>query len=679
MTSLRDIPVSRKLAMIITVATTTAVLVMSAAFLAYDYSNSRREALEQLQTFGRIAGDNSTAAVAFNDARTAAEVLNTLKEGPEIESACTYDADHKVLAEYHRHSGAKCPESVAAMPAAAFTPTGAVFTQPIRVNEAIAGYIYVESNLSLLQLRRSRFVSITVAFLFISLMAGVLLGTTLQSWIVRPITGLASVMERVSATRDYALRAEPRGSDEIGKLVSGFNQMLTEVQESHARLKQQALNDELTGLPNRRLLADRLAQALAMAKRNATSVAVIYMDLDGFKLVNDTLGHSVGDLLLREVADRLGRRVRAADTFARIGGDEFTLVATSIRSGKDAGIVADALLAEFAKPFTIGGHELVLTASIGISMYPADALEAEQLVQQADTAMYVAKSSGKNRATFFSPEFGDAVRERLELENQLRGALERGELTAHYQPEFEVLTNRLVRFESLARWRHPTLGMIPPLKFIPIAEENGLIIPIGTWMLEQACRSAVRWQQLSESPVGVGVNVSSVQFLQRDFVETVQRTLENTGLDPKLLQLELTESVLMPGNNACLEKMAQLRALGVSLAVDDFGTGYSSLSYLPRLPFDCLKIDRSFLEHIVASPDPPAMMRSVADLAHNLKMTVIIEGVETTEQLALIRSVGCDEVQGYLFGRPTADPDEYLTKKAASNEETASLQHAVDL
>jgi diguanylate cyclase (GGDEF)-like protein len=481
-------------------------------------------------------------------------------------------------------------------------------------------------------------------------------------FIVTPIAELAATMEQVGLSRDYSVRAEPRGADEVRKLASGFNNMLAEIQASHTRLKQQALHDELTGLPNRRLLADRLSHALAAAKRQQNTVAVIYMDLDGFKLVNDTLGHSVGDLLLRQVAERLRRRVRSSDTIARIGGDEFTIIAAQIRNAKEAALIANYLLAEFATPFVIQEHELMLTASIGISLYPQDGLEAEQIIKQADTAMYVAKSTGKNKATFFTPAFGDAVRERLELENQLRGALERGELAVHYQPEFEITSNRLVRFEALVRWENPTLGMIPPTKFIPIAEESGLIIPIGGWVMEQACAAAARWQTLSHDPVRVAVNVSTIQFLQNNFVEMVDRMLKSTALDPRLLQLELTESVLMPGHGDAMAKLSELRSLGVSLAVDDFGTGYSSLSYLPRLPFDYLKIDRSFLEQIMESKDPRAMMASVINLAHNLQITVIIEGVETPEQLALVRGIGCDEVQGYLFGRPTADPDQYLSK-----------------
>ena len=425
-------------------------------------------------------------------------------------------------------------------------------------------------------------------------------------------------------------------------------------------LERQALYDDLTGLANRRLFRDRLEHALAGAKRRNGIVALIYIDLDGFKLVNDTLGHTVGDVLLRVVADRLGRRIRASNTFARIGGDEFTVVVDDLHSGDQAELVAKALLAEFTEPFSVSGHELTLTASLGISFYPNDAPDAEQLIQQADTAMYVAKNSGKNGFSLYATQFGDAVRERLELENQLRGAVERGEFVVHYQPEFETITHRLVRLEALVRWNHPTLGMIPPLKFIPIAEDTGLIVPIGIWIMEQACMEAVKWQAQSDGPVQVAVNISAIQLRNADFVADVVAVLSRTGLMPDLLQIELTESVLVPELLEATSSLSRLRSLGVRIAIDDFGTGYSSLSYLHQMPFDFVKIDRSFLAHVSQPGRSRSPLQSIVELAHNLNMTVIVEGVETLKQLDLVTKVGCDEFQGYLMGRPAADPSLYL-------------------
>lgn len=660
---LKDLSVSHKLAIILTITTTVASFLMAVAFSAYDYSSSKLDARVHLTTLGKIVADNSTAAVAFNDAQSAGEVLNTLHQEPDIQDGCTYSQLKQLLAEYHRGSGKTCPDHIVAGNEVTITSAGAKYVQVILLHDAPVGYIYLESNLAQVKVRRTRFTAIALVFSVASLVAAGLLGSVLQRWLTRPIVELASVMQEVSEFSNYSLRVKLRGADEIGRLVAGFNLMLTEIQSSQARLEHQALNDELTGLPNRRLFADRLEHALMRAMRQQQIVALIYLDLDGFKLVNDTLGHTIGDALLCEIADRLRLRVRDSDTLARIGGDEFTVVVEDLHSFEEANLIAKDLLAEFATPFFFKGHELSLTASLGISFYPQSASDAEHLIQQADTAMYVAKSTGKNRFILFTPEFGDAVQERLELENQLRGASERNEFAVHYQPQFEATTHRLVRFEALIRWNHPTRGEIPPSKFIPIAEETGLIVPIGLWVMQEACIEAVKWQARSERPVQVAVNISTVQLLHGDFVEIVIDVLNRTGLKPNLLQLELTESVLLPGFGETADGLSQLHALGVGMAIDDFGTGYSSLSYLHRVPFDVVKIDRSFLAQISQSEHSRATMQSIVELAHNMKMTVIVEGVETASQLDFVQELGCDEIQGFLLGRPTAEPSQYFAEE----------------
>jgi diguanylate cyclase (GGDEF)-like protein len=434
----------------------------------------------------------------------------------------------------------------------------------------------------------------------------------------------------------------------------------------------------LTGLPNRRLFADRLAHTLALATRKAQKVGLLYIDLDGFKLVNDTFGHAIGDILLIQVASRLKSRVREADTLARIGGDEFTVALSDVGLRSDAIRVASQILEVLAAPFMIEAHKISIGASIGISLFPQDSADPALLFQQADSAMYAAKRSGKNSVSCYTPELGSSLCERMNLESQLRGAVGRGEITIHYQPEFDLTDGgtRLVRFEALARWTHPTLGSIPPVKFIPVAEESGVIVALGSYILEQACRDAVGWQALTNSPVQVAVNVSGIQFARKNFVEEVVKTLERTRLSPSLLQLELTESVMLSDTERAIETLMQLRNLGISLAIDDFGTGYSSLSYLQRLPFNSLKIDRSFVEVLDGRPDARRMVDSLINLAHNLNMRVIAEGVEKSEQMELIRSLGGDEVQGYLLGRPTSTPEEILRSHYSENPETVAL-HAI--
>ncbi|HEY1799463.1 MAG TPA: EAL domain-containing protein [Terriglobales bacterium] len=497
----------------------------------------------------------------------------------------------------------------------------------------------------------------------------------------KAVHDLTGAMQKVTLKKDFSGKVSVGGDDEIVQLGIEFNKMLAELKSRDAakkraeeKLQYQALTDELTGLPNRRLLSDRLTQTLALAKRREKIVAVLYIDLDGFKLVNDSLGHMVGDMLLGQVSERLQSRIRQSDTLARLGGDEFTVVLTTLECKEDAGRVATNLLEALSKPFFLESHEVVISASIGISLYPENGADGIELLQQADSAMYTAKRNGKNQLCYYTSELGSLVRERLSLENQLRGAMSRGEIAVHYQPEFDVLSGRLIRFEALARWTHPTLGVIPPSKFIPIAEESGLIIPFGAYIMERACAEAVSWQGQSPEPIQVAVNVSSIQFMRETFVHEVSEILRHTGLKPNLLQIELTESVMLHGAEKAAEVMRQLGALGVSMAIDDFGTGYSCFSYLPKLPFNALKIDRSFVKELEYRPETKAMVQSLVTLAHNLDMQVIVEGVETPEQLAMIKQFGGNEAQGYLLGKPTADPSSQLTRW---RESLGQLQPAV--
>jgi diguanylate cyclase (GGDEF)-like protein len=495
------------------------------------------------------------------------------------------------------------------------------------------------------------------------------------------ITDFIHVMQDVIRNKRFTSRVPVQGRNEIALLSDEFNHMLAELHlrdmaktEAESRLQHQALTDELTGLPNRRLLSDRLSQVLEMAKRESRILVLLYLDLDGFKLVNDSLGHIVGDKLLAEVAQRLGSRIRKSDTLARLGGDEFTVVLTNLHCKDEATLVANNLLETLSRPFFIENQEITISASIGISVFPENGANATDLLQQADTAMYSAKRDGKNRIMYFTPELGSSARERLNLENELRGAIVRGEIAVHYQPEFDIATRRLVRFEALARWHHPTLGNIPPDRFIPVAEESGLIIPLGTFVLEQACREAVMWQTISGRPIQVAVNVSTVQFKRDSFVDEVAVALRDTGLAPRLLQLELTESVMLDGTERASKTMKRLAAMGISIAVDDFGTGYSCFSYLPRLPFNTLKIDRSFVNELGKRPEMTAMVRSLVVLAHDLNMQVVVEGVETVQQLEAIKAIGGNEVQGYLLGRPTAEPQDLLrTHSATLSPATADI------
>jgi len=447
------------------------------------------------------------------------------------------------------------------------------------------------------------------------------------------------------------------------------------------RLSYQAQHDALTGLPNRFLLEDRLEQAIFYANRHESRLAVLIIDLDGFKYINDSVGHQCGDQVLIEVSQRLRSITRRTDTLARIGGDEFCLVLSDLHRSSDSFQVANTCLDILRKPLMIAQREYSVSASIGISCYPEHGTEPETLQQNADTAMYHAKFNGKNGFQVFTPEINAHLRERLELMGDLRHALENGELHLEYQPQFDA-DGRLVGFEALLRWSHPKRGVISPDKFVPIAEETGLIVPLGNWVLDEACRQLAVWRRSGHSNLRVAVNVSTVQFERQDWMQTISETLKKNGVPPSCLELELTETVVMKNCERAASRLTELRALGVSSAIDDFGTGYSSLKYLQNLPIDTLKIDQSFIRNLDSSSDVRsgngAIVQAIVTLAQQLGLRVVAEGVETDEELEVLRRLGCDFVQGYLFSRPMSveQCDRFLHSGTTDSKRRASRKSA---
>ena len=413
-----------------------------------------------------------------------------------------------------------------------------------------------------------------------------------------------------------------------------------------------AQHDFLTGLPNRMLLADRLTQAIAMANRSHDKVAVLFLDLDGFKHVNDSLGHSLGDKLLKTVGDRLQAAVRKSDTVSRHGGDEFVILLSSIQQSEDSLNRVKDVISKVILPYSIDGHDLHLSVSIGISIYPDDSDSAEQLIQDADNAMYHAKEQGNNNYRFFREVMNVQAIRRQYLETGLHRALERHEFLLHYQPKVNLNSGQIVGVEALLRWRHPERGLIPPVEFIPLAESTGLITPIGRWVLREACMQAREWRRAGLPHIGMAVNISAVEFRDKDFLANLRSTLDEAGMNPVNLELELTESVLMRHVESTDLLLRELHAMGVRLTVDDFGTGYSSLSYLSRFPIGCLKIDRSFVQRINSEQNDDLIIRAVIGMGQSLNQRVVAEGVETQEQLAFLQLLGCDEGQGYYFSHP---------------------------
>ena len=490
----------------------------------------------------------------------------------------------------------------------------------------------------------------------------------LRETAVQAREGETHVREEATTAREQEVRTAERlqaaPSDQMLRLqqvnahlviaTMEAHKLAEQVQTAKVELDHLAHHDVLTDLPNRTLLQDRLSQAIELARRQGRQLAVMFMDLDQFKHINDSLGHAVGDQLLRSVARRLVACVRQSDTVSRQGGDEFVLLLPSIEQAEDAALSAQKILVALALPHRIDWHDLHIGVSIGISIYPNDGQDAETLIKSADIAMYYAKEGGRNNYKFFEQSMNVLAVQRQSVEASLRRALERQEFVLHYQPKINLRSGTIVGVEALIRWQHPQRGLLPPAQFVPIAEDCGLILPIGRWVLRTACLQARAWVQAGLPPITIAVNTSALEFRAKDFLENIRTTLAETQLEPRYLELELTESVLMRDGEATDAMLHALADLGVKLAVDDFGTGYSSLSYLRKFPIDTLKIDQSFVKRISSNPEDAAIVSAVIGMGKSLKQSVIAEGVETPEQCTFLRAEQCDEGQGYYFGRPMA-------------------------
>ncbi|MGB4062325.1 MAG: EAL domain-containing protein [Azonexus sp.] len=453
-----------------------------------------------------------------------------------------------------------------------------------------------------------------------------------------------------SAIEDSAAPIHNRDGQVAGAVIVFHD--VSESRNMALKMAHLAHHDFLTGLPNRILLTERLSRAIGRARRHSKQVALMYIDLDYFKHVNDSLGHAVGDLLLQMVAERLKLCVRDTDTVSRQGGDEFVVLLTEIEQGPDAAPVAEKILAAFADPCVICGNELHVTLSIGVSIYPNDGQDADEVMKNADTAMYHAKANGRNNYQFFTTEMNTRAVRRLFIEGNLRRALKQGEFMLYYQPKVDLATGLMIGSEALIRWQDPEHGLVYPNQFVPIAEESGLIVPIGSWVLREACRQVCAWQDSGLLAVPVSVNISAVEFRHKNFLEGVATILRETGMLPSYLELEMTESILMHDAKSSESVLDSLKAMGMQLAIDDFGTGYSSLSYLKRFPINTLKIDQSFVRDIDIDVDDASIVKAMIGMGKSLKQRVIAEGVETQSQLDFLRKLQCDEGQGFLLGHP---------------------------
>lgn len=664
---LRNSSISTKLAIVNAAATIAALVMVLLIALGYEFFAFRQSMAEEIRVQSIIIESNSTAALAFGDAKAAAETLAALRASPDIDHAIIYLPDGKPFASYIRtDSGHTELPGLPKQRGLVFHRGGYTLAQDIKLDGRLLGYLYVEANANRLYYSLQLFGAAIVAAILAAVGFAQILLKPLQLAIASPLDRLGALMRQVSENKDYTLRSEHEGGDEVGVLTREFNGMLAQIHrhkadlefelerrlEAEKRLERLAHYDNVTQLPNRNFFNNSLARAVGVSARTGKTMALMFIDLDNFKRVNDTLGHHIGDLLLADTALRISGTLRANDVVCRIGGDEFAVILENLETPTLSGFIASKIIHVLAKGFSFGDSEIFIGASIGISTYPEDAQDIPGLLRSADTAMYHAKEHGKNNYQYYNADLETRVLRRMSLETGLRRAIDARELVLYYQPQVDTLTGRIIGFEALLRWQHPEWGLVNPNDFIPVAEETGIIVPIGEWVLRTACHQAKIWQEQFSPELTMSVNISSRQFREPEIVENVLSIVAETGISPDKLDLELTESTLMDGTDVVFNKMNRLRETGICISVDDFGTGYSSMSYLKRFPITTLKIDRSFVQDIPTDADDIAITQAIIAMGKSLGLTLVAEGVETAEQMHFLREHRCDKLQGFLFSRP---------------------------
>ena len=631
-------------------------------YLFYSYVFFNRESRARLKALADIVAADVGAALAFSDHRSIARSLESLKADSSIKQLLVLDEQGLVRASYSQQNEEVTRQNIEAVR----SDTGRHFFELrprvkrlIVRNGVVLGSVIIEQDQRIIMDRVVAAIETGFVILLISLFLSYLLAARFARIVTGPLATMAETMREVSITKNFSVRVPVSDTEELGQLAGSFNHMLEEISERddalldrQERLNQQANFDILTNLPNRSLFGDRLEQALRHALRSDECLAVLFIDLDDFKLINDTHGHRTGDLLLRETAARLESGIRNEDTVARLSGDEFIIFLHDIKNAENALRVAKKHLEALLAPYMIEEKRLFVSASIGLALFPEHAVTAEALIKSADTAMYLAKQKGKNNIKLFSALLHQNVSERLGLGNDLHRALEQGELELFYQPRICLPGKMWVGVEALLRWHHPEFGMIPPDKFIPLAEQNGLILPIGEWVIREACRHMRQWRRHGINIPKVSLNVSPLQLQRQDLVGLVRDSLVSSQLCSRSLEIEITESALMENVEQSISILQELRSIGVFISIDDFGTGYSSLSHLRNLPINILKIDRSFVLNVHESKEDAQILSAIIAMAHSLRLEVVAEGVEHGEQERVLARLGCSEVQGYYYARP---------------------------
>jgi diguanylate cyclase (GGDEF)-like protein len=690
-----------KLTGILLLTAAISICITIAGFVISDWFILRAKALGDLQTRATILAENSAAALVLDNRAAARATLASQKGDPAIVAAALFGLDGALVADY-RASEIMLP--VAPPPNFRGRLAGNNYVLvPVKVDNRQVGSVLLVSQFRFWSDRYTALLATALGMFAVTLLIIAIFARRLHRMVADPILNLTNTARKVTQSEDYSLRADKLSTDEIGWLVDDFNEMLNQIQfrdhilqrnrekleekvaertreltELTHQLEHQAYHDSLTGLANRVTFDDHLKLAIHQADRYGGRVAVMFLDLDRFKIINDTLGHVVGDKLLVNVARRLRQLIRENDTLARLGGDEFgVLIMHPGNEAIKADDVARKLIDAINEPFHIDGYNLHVTASLGISVYPVDGDSADVILQNADAAMYRSKDQGKNRFSFFSPDMNARAMYRLQVETRLRRAVLQEELEIHYQPRRDAQSLDLLGVEALVRWHDRELGNIPPSEFIPIAQDCGLCALIDDWVLKTACQEVLSWFGGDRPPIALSVNFSASQFIRKDLQSVVSNILKQTGYPGDMLELEITEDLFGPDTSNVMDVLRELRKLNIEISIDDFGKAYSSLSRLKQLPLHTLKIDQSFVEDIPENPDDCVLVRTVITMAKSLGLKVIAEGIENHEQHEFVKRYGCDAVQGFLFGKPQTG----AALKALVNQELAlnSLQSGQQL
>ncbi|MDR4518645.1 MAG: EAL domain-containing protein [Nitrosomonas sp.] len=638
-----------------------AMFILVLSIITVMFFSSRNSLSEDVKNQAHILGESLAPAILFNDIKTAKALFAALP--PYIEYVTVLDQYGIEFISYTQNTVASNTDITSTLERY-FSEV--YIDYPIVLNNREVGLIQISASLDKIYGQLAKFLLFTLFSLLLSSTLGILMLRHLQTYLISPIVGLTKSMRLISSTDNYSLRFHLDNKDELGELASGFNTMLNKIQshqvkldaelvrrrEAEDRLQQLAFYDNVTHLPNRHFFKERLENVVISTLRHNTSCCVILIDLDDFKNVNDTLGHHVGDELLKAVAERLGKELRGSDALCRIGGDEFAMILDHTDDISQVEYIANRMIKLLSQPFMLQGQEVFIGASIGASFCPADASDIPTLLRNADNAMYSAKNRGKNHFLMYKPDMDHKSMKRFTLENALRRALELKEIFLLYQPLIQIGTNKIVGFEVLVRWNNPELGIVQPADFIPIAEETGLIIPIGEHVFYEACLQGKHWRENFGFEGTISVNLSGRQLLKHDIVERIVEIAQTAEWPYHLLNLELTESILMDHSKETFDKLEALNNLGFSISIDDFGTGYSSMSYLKRYPINTLKIDRSFISDLPYDTNDVAISKAIIALGQSLSMKIVAEGVETREQLDFLKKHGCNFAQGFFYSKP---------------------------